>query len=83
MIISFSAATAGYFAGSKSVKDDAAGLPGVFGGIGGSITTMLGAAGAALSAGALVAGLKAAGEEVCTSRTMPKNFQFLRKNYPA
>ena len=64
VLINFGAGTAGYFAGSKSVKDDAAGLPSFFTGIGGSLTGIFAGIGGALSAGAIVEGLKNAGEAV-------------------
>jgi hypothetical protein len=64
ILIAFSAATGGYFAGSKAVKDDASSVESTFGGIGGSLTEMFAGIGAGLSAGALVEGLKNAGEQV-------------------
>jgi hypothetical protein len=64
ILIDFGAATAGYFAGSKAVKDDVGGMPSMFAGIGGTLSGVFAGLGAALSAGALIAGLKDAGEAV-------------------
>jgi hypothetical protein len=64
VLINFSAGTQGYFAGSKAVKDDAGSVADSFGGVGASLTGLFAGLGTAISAGAIVEGLKSAGEAV-------------------
>jgi hypothetical protein len=66
VLINFGAATAGYFAGSKAVKDDAGSIGSAFGGLGGKVGGAFLAAGAAVAAAGIgmVAALKSGAEEV-------------------